>query len=254
MIQIKKKSTMPAPNILTTKGKDEATAFCMAFDKGKALFNFESALYGHQDVKSALKVAQNEKCCFCEAKITHISYGDVEHFRPKAGWVQAGEPINKPGYYWLAYEWDNLLLSCEICNQRFKKNFFPLLDNTKRATSHIDDVSQELPVFIHPVLDDPQEFIEFKEEIPFSIDDNLRGKKTIEMLGLDREALNERRRERLGLVRDLYNLAKNIPATTPEIKAEAIKVIKKRAQEATNDDAEYAAMFRAFFEENPINF
>ena len=58
---------------------------------------------------------------FCESKVSHIAYGDVEHFRPKAGYRQRPEdPLVQPGYYWLAYEWSNLLFCCQLCNQRFK--------------------------------------------------------------------------------------------------------------------------------------
>ncbi|MES1160423.1 MAG: hypothetical protein ABUM51_06690 [Bacteroidota bacterium] len=254
MIQLKKKHTVTAPTILSVKGIAEKGALCVAFDEGQREFKFDNSIYGHPDVKTALRLYQEGKCCFCEAKIEHISYGDVEHYRPKAGWIQGEEKLNQPGYYWLAYDWDNLLLSCQICNQRHKKNFFPLLDATKRALSHEYNLEEESPVFIKPDEEDPEVFIEFKEEIPFPVDDSLRAKTTIEKLGLDREALNERRREKLGLIRDIYNLAKDCPVTTPEIKQKAVGLIKKRAEEFTSDRAEYAAMFRSFFKNNPIDF
>nr|WP_239015299.1 AAA family ATPase [Archangium violaceum] len=77
------------------------------------------------------------KCAFCESQLAHISYGDVEHFRPKAGWRQEeGGPLGRPGYYWLAYEWTNLFLACTLCNQQFKRNLFPLRTPSRRARSH----------------------------------------------------------------------------------------------------------------------
>jgi len=254
MIQLKKKHTIPVPAILEIEGKHEKDALCLAFDAGQREFTFNNGIYGHPEVKLALRHAQDGKCCFCESKIDHISYGDVEHYRPKAGWIQDTEKLNRPGYYWLAYDWDNLLLSCQICNQRHKKNFFPLLDKDERALSHADGIEKEAAVFIKPDKDEPEALIEFKEEIPFPVEDNPRGKQTIEKLGLDREILNERRREKLGLIRDIYNLAKDCPAINPEIKKRAGDLIKKRAGEFTTDDAEYAAMFRAFFRKNPIDF
>ncbi len=253
MIQIMKHS-VPVPAILTCRGIVEKADLCSAFKTGKITFEFNSDIYGHSDVKSSLKIVQSGKCCFCEAKIDHISFGDVEHFRPKAGWVQEKEKINQPGYYWLAYEWGNLFLSCQLCNQRHKKNFFPLADNTKRALSHEHDISAESPVFIKPDVENPEKFIEFREEIPFPVEDNERGQQTICRLGLDREALNENRRSKLFPIRILYDLAKDIPETTLEIKQKAINQIKKIASEYTADDAEYSAMFRAFFRSNPIDF
>src|SRR5258708_3658717 len=124
----------------------------------------------------------------------------------------------------------------------------------KRALSHKHNVAEESPFFIKPDKEDPEQFVEFKEEIPFPIDGNLRGKLTIERLGLDREALNENRRVKLAPIRLLYNLAKDIPITTPPLKVRALNEIKRVAMEFTADDAEYAAMFRAFFKNNPIDF
>ncbi len=254
MIRIKKKHTVPVPSILAGKGNAERNILCEDFIEGRVDFEFHVDIYGHADVKTALRTVQEDKCCFCEAKFTHVSYGDVEHYRPKKGWIQDDETLNRPGYYWLAYDWDNLLLSCQICNQRYKKNFFPLLDNSKRALSHKHSIAEESPYFVKPDIEDPENFIEFKEEIPFPIDEDRRGQLTIEKLGLSRETLNERRRERLALIRDLYNIAKDIPITTPEIKQKAMALIKRRSEEYTADNAEYAAMFRAFFKNNPVDF
>lgn len=254
MIQLKKKHTVPVPFILANRGMAESAIICQAFDEGKTDFKFNDEIYGHPEVKGLLRAVQDGKCCFCEAKIEHISYGDVEHYRPKAGWIQEKEKLNRPGYYWLAYDWDNLFLSCEICNQRHKKNYFPLSDNTRRALSHKYNVEEEIPFFIKPDKDDPEQFIEFKEEIPTPVDGSLRGKLTIERLGLNREYLNENRRVKLTPIRLLYNLVKDIPVTEPDLKQRAVNQIKKIALESTADNAEYAAMFRAFFRNNPIDF
>ncbi len=73
--------------------------------------------------------------------------------RPKAGFRQiAQELLGRPGYYWLAQEWDNLFFACPLCNQRYKKNRFPLRDPAARARSHRDDVSREEPLFINPAI------------------------------------------------------------------------------------------------------
>jgi len=119
MIQIKKPNNRP-PILYTigdNKGKDklevarqeliesfktDPTPFTKP-SKGNKV-EFDSALYGHEDIKKALIKAQFDKCCFCEAKVTHIAYGDVEHFRPKAAYRQEkGDPLVYPGYFWLAY-------------------------------------------------------------------------------------------------------------------------------------------------------
>ncbi len=145
----------------------------------------------------------------------------------------------KPGYYWLAYSWDNLLLSCQLCNQRYKRNLFPLREPTQRATSHHDDLAEEKPLFIHPAQEEPVAYIGFRSEIAFPIGDNVRGRETIESLGLNRQPLQERRLEKYEILKTLSHVANLIPPT-PE-SAEAQTVLAQLVQ----DRAEYAAMARA---------
>lgn len=257
MIRIRNKTIAPVPAILQTQGTTATALLCDRFEKGDKNFgstDFDSAIYGHADVKQALIIMQYGKCCFCESKIHHISYGDVEHYRPKAGWVQDNEKLNKPGYYWLAYNWDNLLLCCQICNQRYKKNYFPLITSSIRALSHHDNIETEQPLFIHPVFDEVEKLITFNEEIPIAIDNNPRGVETITKLGLDRESLNEQRRKTLNMVRDIYDLANGYPETLPLLKQNAKDIIMKYYNASVQDNTEYAAMLRAFFRDNPPHF
>lgn len=163
-----------------------------------------TSLYNHKDVKDQLIKLQHGKCCFCEARIVHISYGDVEHFRPKKGYQQdEKDPLHHPGYYWLAFDWENLFLSCQLCNQREKKNFFPLTDPSSRAKCHHDNINNESPLFINPSVEDPQDFITFIGEVPSPISGNSRAKETIIRLKLDRVELNEDRLEYLDNIRDI---------------------------------------------------
>lgn len=203
MIQIVKPDQ--APRILRDarfSGPKESKKLHEAYDAGQREFEFKSSTYGAKSVKNTLIKAQHKKCCFCESKITHTSYGDVEHFRPKGGTrQQADDDLDKPGYYWLAYDWSNLFLSCTLCNQLYKRNLFPLVDPSKRAKSHHDDVSQESPLFIDPSEDDPQEHIAFREEFAYAIDGSVRGVTSIESLGLNRVDLEESRRSQLRNVR-----------------------------------------------------
>src|SRR5207248_2896103 len=82
-----------------------------------------------------------------ESFFAHTGYGDVEHFRPKGGYKQREtDELKRPGYYWLAYAWDNLFCSCQLCNQRFKRNLFPLRDGRRRARSHTHKLDKEQPL------------------------------------------------------------------------------------------------------------
>jgi uncharacterized protein (TIGR02646 family) len=259
MIQITTKTQIPVPAILETKGTAAANTLKDRYNAGERDFggknDFKSNIYGHATVKEALQTAQHYKCCYCESKFTATSYGDVEHFRPKAGWMQQKkEPLNKPGYYWLAYDWDNLLFSCQICNQDHKRNQFPLVNEASRAASHQDDINNEQPLFIHPANEDPAAYIVFKEDIPVAINGNEKGAVTIKRLGLDRGALNDDRLTLLNKVKLLYDLAKGIPDTMANIRNLAVQQLELFFHQSQSGQAEFAAMLRAFFINNPLDF
>lgn len=73
------------------------------------------SVYADQSVRNTLLKMFYGKCAYCESKIAAIYNGDIEHFRPK-GKIQSANP-SRPGYFWLASEWDNLLFACPFCNQ-----------------------------------------------------------------------------------------------------------------------------------------
>ena len=250
MIKITKSET--APEILHTKGKSKRTTHCRSYsqhqaeyESGQRAFPFDARIYGHASVKAALIEAQHGKCCFCEVKVG--TDGDVEHFRPKSASCQGKKQgLIRPGYYWLAYEWDNLLLSCSACNQRHKGNLFPLTDPASRARSHHNPVTQEDPLFINPVTQDPEQYIGFRQEIPYPIKNNRYGKATIVALGLDRLILNEKRRDHLAILQQMQEVV-TLAAAHPknkEFQTIAAKA-KLRLDRATGDDADFAAMVRS---------
>lgn len=147
--------------------------------------------------KEALHRYQNGKCCFCERQREAKLEADVEHFRPK---LQVTENPAHSGYWWLAYEWSNLLFSCKACNSTHKKNHFPMVrdDESCRAATKDDDLSSERPALIDPSLEDPADFIGYDWEsdsskvFPFGRDLDDRGMRTIRILGLaTRDDLHE---------------------------------------------------------------
>jgi uncharacterized protein (TIGR02646 family) len=262
VIRIKRPKQVPAT--LRTQGREAKRRLCRRYDRspeayknGKKSFasrDFDSDIYGAKSVKDALKKAQHGKCAFCESKITHIAYGDVEHYRPKAGYRQRPDgPLVRPGYYWLAYEWSNLFFCCSLCNQRFKRNHFPLADDTRRATSHRDDIGTEEPLLIHPELDEPASFLEFDREYVRAIDGNQRGEATIEILGLNRQEIVERRRDVLQSIKILVECRELIARQAnerhnPEALTRLAAIEQQLDWYVTNDrsdSAEYVAMIRA---------
>lgn len=250
MIKITKPTKAPA--ILLSRGSRKRTGYCddyllhkSEYDAGKRTFNFDAGIYGSETVKNALIEAQHGKCCFCERKTGKD--GDVEHFRPKAGCRQSPKgSLLRPDYYWLAYEWDNLLLSCSACNQRHKRNLFPLLNPDQRANSPGDDVTLESPLFLQPAQQDPEQHIGFRKEIPFPIVGSPTGKETIRALGLDRELLNEVRRDRLAALTTLREVVALDAALSGNTEGrQLVQKARILLAEAVTDAGEFAAMARA---------
>lgn len=163
----------------------------------------------YKEVKDILVDMFNEKCAYCESDISPVAYGDIEHFRPKNAYqVAKKERLNYPGYYWVAMDWNNLLLSCTTCNRTYKKNQFPLVNEANRKKKH-DDVVTEEPLLINPCDEkiNPQDHIYFTEEglVMFTPGDGGKGEKSIEVYGLANPKLTRNRKKLAKEITDKKN-------------------------------------------------
>ena len=211
-----------------------------SFVSGAATLKFDRAIYADTTVKTALIAMQHSKCAFCEAKPLHVSDGDVEHFRPKAAVRQSGaDPLQRPGYYWLAYEWENLLFACERCNRRHKRNLFPLFEPSRRATSHRAAIAGEAAIFVDPSAKDPEQYITYREHVPVAIDGNPRGAQTIDALGLDRSELNADREKHLETLKVLHTVASH-----PDVPVDLRTQSRTLLMNFVSREAEYSLMSR----------
>ncbi|MFA5676978.1 MAG: HNH endonuclease [Pseudomonas sp.] len=113
--------------------------------------------YNHPEVKSALKEETHQKCAYCEAKVTDVAHGDIEHVTPKS--------LKREQ----TFEWRNLTFSCQICNQN------------KSAKEGIID----------PYIDEPNDHMFFAGA--FAKGRSLEGSRTVMELKLNRVALIESR-------------------------------------------------------------
>ena len=91
------------------------------------------------------------KCWYSECDLTG-SFGDVDHFRPKnKSTDENDEVILDDGYWWLAYDYYNYRLSCEVCNRSFidggKRDRFPLKPGTSSAMAPNKD---DTPLLLDP--------------------------------------------------------------------------------------------------------
>jgi uncharacterized protein (TIGR02646 family) len=246
-----------APKILKNRGVKATIQLCEQVDASrhargrKAIeLKFDRTIYGSKSVKNALLKAQHDKCAYCEAKGSHVAHGDVEHFRPKGGYQETRDTLLiKPGYYWLAYDWSNLLFCCQICNQTHKRNQFPLVDESRRARSHKHAIHAEEPLLIDPSSEDPAKFMDFHEEYIRAIDGDKRGEATIAALGLNRDKMIERRRDALAklklLVKSRDRLADQISQQPNAELIHLLDEITRHLQDCVSSAGEYAAMARA---------
>jgi len=154
--------------------------------------------------KNELIKCQGQKCCYCEKP---INKGLIEHYRPKNAWKQSGgSQLNRPGYYWLAYRWSNLLLSCNECNSSGNKgNLFPVSGN--RANTLKCDLRLENQTLINPYDEDPSTYISFYKSDIISL--HPKGKATIDILSLNtRSDLASIREDRFQLYKNSLIISK----------------------------------------------
>ena len=195
MIRIKRKSPPETTKMDQNRNK-EINKLKEQVDQNQPL-KFESKYWGSgSGVKEFLFKSQHSKCCYCERKRDQIEL-DVEHFRPKG---KLENYSKHKGYWWKAYDWDNLLISCKTCNQQYKKNQFPLENEDQRAYNEKDDLTKEKPILINPLTENPEDFIEydipqnnFKPLMIKATGKNKRGQQTIKLTGINDKALLEER-------------------------------------------------------------
>lgn len=156
------------------------------------------------------------KCAFCEDKreILH-----VEHFRPKK---RVHEEAGHPGYYWLAYDHRNLLLSCEDCNTGRKQDQFPLDVSGVRAWCSTDDLALESPLLLNPLDDDPRTHLRIDLDEGMLFAKTQRGKTCIDVLGLNRDNLREGRKAVIDQIQKKW-----LEAKQPETRAGAIEFMRE---------------------------
>lgn len=173
----------------------------------------ERTRYRHPEVKQAVIAETHGKCAYCESYLLHIHHGDIEHIYPKSLDVAK------------AFQWTNLTLACEICNQSKS-------DNDPDANAIID-----------PYVVDPALHIFFCGSLIVSC--SPLGKSSITILRLDRAALSEARLEKFDrltkIVEQLFRADLPVPAR------KAILDDLRTTELAASK--EYAAMARCFFAE-----
>lgn len=174
---------------------------------------FKSEYY-HKGCIKKLEELYHCKCAYCETDSSAGAPFEIEHFRPKK--KRANNQSSHRGYYWLGYEWSNLMLCCSWCNKK-KGDKFPLSDESRRV--HHPELSEDgLPTanfcqadapslirekaqLLNPELDVVEDHFIFRPDGKI-VSLSERGRATISTLKLNRERLVFRRKK---LVEDYFN-------------------------------------------------
>jgi hypothetical protein len=136
-----------------------------------------------KQAKEQLLIETHNKCAYCETPTRVVAYGDVEHFRPKSK------------YWWLAYSYENYLVSCTVCNQEYKKDYFEILPGNQalkgppiknthtnkkleqiapfitvdpvndvegmRLEDYMEEINSEYALVINPYFEDPSDYLAY---------------------------------------------------------------------------------------------
>jgi hypothetical protein len=260
------KFTPPAaPGNFAAKVKAAATALSTAAGAGGKL-----SFPDHwKHYKELFIQAQYGKCGFCEGPVWGLQYGDVEHFRPKAAVTELDQakpaswgaelpwssrvkgrkplPFAAQGYWWECYSWKNYLLACQVCNQQWKKNLFPVAVHNRSNPPAQASIEHELLLNAFYDVEHPAKHLAYGrlgEIKPFN--DSPYGKATIQTCGLDRPSLRQARYKLANTTHErIDEMSKDI--TERELLWILIGIFKDGA-----DDQGYCGMVRAIYEQRTL--
>jgi uncharacterized protein (TIGR02646 family) len=202
----------------------------------------------------ALASASNDKCWYCE-KRQGRSDMPVDHFRPKGRVHEAG---NHSGYWWLAFDWRNLRLSCTYCNSRRrdvktgkvggKQDYFPIFEPPLRQACATDP--NDRPALLDPTVDGDARLLTFLLNgfpSPTSAekehDDHNRALRSIELYHLDHTTLVRERKE---LARHIRQLVEEGQKADQEGDQEGRRAKKKELLKLARRQAELSSAARVY--------
>jgi uncharacterized protein (TIGR02646 family) len=214
-------------------------------------------LYRDPKAKAALEELFHRKCAYCEAPLANATW-DVEHFRPKG---RVKESQTHPGYYWLAYTWENLYPSCTFCNQKRKDaptwsdpttgaaqgklDQFPLADETQRAVDYHGNLANEQPLMLDPcqAADDPESHFAFDSQGQILARDpaDVRARETIRICNLKRRRLRD---ERAKVLVRVVHMVRVLDLATGSGQLAIVPALQALLGAEVQDSAQYAAVAR----------
>lgn len=248
-LQRRRAATQVPKRFQQPKLGEAATLLVTLYYGAQATGKFAFETKSWKPAKGALKADTGGKCAYCEASTDVVAHGDVEHFRPKSI------------YWWLAFTFDNYLFSCQICNQTYKGDQFPIsglvltepampvappagpglqallatltLDATALLDAQVEALwSTENADLPHPYHEDPEQLFRYEaddlnREIWLRSTGGARADRALAaaeiVLGLNREEL---RRLRYADYRPLVIIQASLGSLPPSLRREAIHELR----------------------------
>lgn len=202
-----------APDILIEKCDEWTVEYLELIEENGNPPPKASKKYGHEEIRELLETDAYTKCMYCESKISHVSYPNVEHIAPKSKYPEK------------IFEWENLGLACQVCNTCKGTKYHP---NNPPIDPYDDDPSDHVYAFGETLRPKPG---------------SDRGKITIRDVDLNRAGLIEARNRRLNTIQSLSENYKR--ASDPETKEMFLQELCIEARKENEYKIFVDAMLRA---------
>lgn len=181
----------------------------------------DSRRYAHPEIKRALNDASRGKCFYCESLLLPREGG----LSPQVDHRRGVKPPER------AYDWDNLYLSCDRCNQAKKGRPDIAIEET------LDPCDQSV---------DPADHLDARVEFARPRSDSPRGRKTIDKFGLNSLELMLLRSQWLNRFESELSLRIGAAARHRAVPAdEQTKIKRDLAEEYARADMPFSWLFRA---------
>jgi hypothetical protein len=177
-----------------------------------------SVAEGYRDprVKESIVAETNGKCAYCESKMRHVDWGDVEHIDPKSKYPDR------------LLDYSNLTLACAVCNGN---------------KSDYDDPACQL---LNPYVDDVDANLFPLGPLIWHRPAATRGETTVVRLRLNRSELVQRREQRL---RDVSCLADKY-AQLPD--GALRSAIREQLQQEAQAESEFSMVVHGYLTQSDV--
>jgi len=145
--------------------EQQTEKIAVAKDKArKKAIGAKSNVWGQ--LSTILSKRSHGKCWYCESNELR-SDNPIDHFRPKG---KVAECPEHPGYWWLAFDWENYRFACTFCNSRRvnvetaggKQDHFPVFIPPDWNKSEGDN-NLEKPKLLDPTDEDDYKLLTFNK-------------------------------------------------------------------------------------------